>query len=102
MNQKALTEDHRESKFYEICLKGHLNPRWMDKFAGLSFIYESDGTTILSGPVVDQAALHGLLRIVRDLALPLVSVNQIELKQVNVLVANIQTKNNHSTKEKNS
>lgn len=94
MNQKALTEDQLESKFYEICLKGHLNPRWTDKFAGLSFIYESDGTTILSGPVVDQAALYGLLRIIRDLALPLVSVNQIDIK------LNTQTKNDHSTKEK--
>lgn len=48
-------------------LKGHLDARWVDRFEGLSFTHESDGTTILSGPVVDQAELHGLLRGVRDL-----------------------------------
>jgi len=62
---------------YEIRLKGHLDARWSDRFDGLHFVHESDGTTVLSGPVADQAALHGLLRAVRDLGLPLISVNQI-------------------------
>lgn len=63
---------------YEIRLKGHLDRRWADRFEGLSFRHEGDGTTILFGPVVDQAALHGLLRRVRDLGLPLVSVVQVD------------------------
>lgn len=67
-------EDRDEPARYEIRIKGHLDARWTDRFEGLSFAHESDGTTILSGPVVDQAALHGLLRRVRDLGMPLLSV----------------------------
>jgi len=72
------TEDHHEPGRYEIRLKGHLDTRGADWFEGLSFTHESDGTTILSGPVVDQAALHGLLRKVRDLGLPLVAVSRVD------------------------
>jgi hypothetical protein len=72
------TEDHHEPGRYEIRLKGHLDARWADRFEGLSFTHESDGTTILSGPVVDQAALHGLLRKVRDLGMPLLSVSRVD------------------------
>ena len=72
------TEDQHEPGRYEIRVKGHLDARWADRFEGLSFTHESDGTTILSGPVVDQAALHGLLRKVRDLGLPLVAVSTIK------------------------
>lgn len=73
----ASTEDHREPGCYEIRLKGYLDARWADQFEHMSFIHASDGTTILSGPVVDQAALYGLLRKIRDLGLPLLSVVQI-------------------------
>jgi hypothetical protein len=59
---------------YEIRLTGHLDPRWASWFDGMSVTPDRDGTTVLSGPVADQAALHGLLRRVRDLGLPLVSV----------------------------
>jgi hypothetical protein len=59
---------------YEIRLRGHLDPRWAAQFEGLRLTQESDGTTLIAGPVMDQAALHGLLRRVRDLGLPLVSV----------------------------
>jgi len=69
---------------YEIRLKGHLDARWAERFAGLSFTHASDGTTILAGPVVDQAALYGLLRKVRDLGLPLVSVILIDPKPADV------------------
>ena len=62
---------------YEIRLKGHLDSRWAAWFDGLSLTNESDGTTIIRGPVADQAALHGLLQKVRDIGLPLVSVTQI-------------------------
>ena len=63
---------------YEIRLRGHLDPRWAAQFAGLSLTQESEGSTLIAGPVVDQAALHGLLRRVRDLGLPLVSVLKVE------------------------
>lgn len=67
-----------ESSLYEIRIKGHLDDRWAERFGGMSLTHDSDGTTILAGPVVDQAALHGLLRTVRDLALPLVSVIRVD------------------------
>jgi hypothetical protein len=75
---EASREEHDVAGRYEIRIKGHLDTRWADWFEGLSFTHESDGTTILSGPVVDQAALHGLLRKVRDLGLPLVAVRPIK------------------------
>ena len=58
---------------YEIRVAGHLPPQWMDWFEGLTITLEN-GDTLLSGPVADQAALHGLLKKVRDLGMPLVSV----------------------------
>ncbi len=65
----------------ELRIKGHLDDRWADWFEGLSFTHESDGTTILAGPVVDQAALHGLLRKVRDVGMPLISVRGVRPSQ---------------------
>ena len=65
-----------EGGSYEIRLKGHLNARWADWFDGLTLTQESDGTTVLRGSVVDQAALHGLLGKVRDLGLPLIAINR--------------------------
>ena len=77
------TEEYHEPGWYEIRLKGYLDTRWASRFEGLSLSHRSDGTTILAGPVVDQAALYGLLRKVRDLALPLVSVMEVEANQAN-------------------
>ena len=74
----ALPEYHDESGLYEIRLKGHLNNRWAEWFEGLTITLEEDGDTLLTGPVIDQAALHGLLKKVRDLGMPLVSVSPIE------------------------
>ncbi len=62
---------------YAIRLQGHLDTRWAAWFDGLSLTHDGDGTTVIQGPVVDQAALHGLIRKVRDLGLPLVSVTQV-------------------------
>ena len=64
--------------FYHIRIKGHLNDRWVTWFDGLTITLEQDGNTLLSGSVVDQAALYGLLRKVRDLGMPLRSVNYDE------------------------
>jgi hypothetical protein len=66
----------------------------------MSFTHASDGTTILSGPVVDQAALYGLLRKVRDLGLPLIAVNLVDPEQASGSEGNVDT--DHSTKEKNT
>ena len=67
---------------YRIRIKGHLGPQWSDWFGGLTITPEDNGDTLLTGPVVDQAALHGLLRNVRDLGLPLVLISPIEPDQV--------------------
>lgn len=72
------TEDQYEPGLYEIRIKGHLDKRWAEWFDGLTITPEENGITLLSGPVVDQAALHGLLRKVRDLAMPLLSVIRVE------------------------
>jgi hypothetical protein len=70
-------DDIQTPGYYEIRLKVHLDARWAAWFDGLRVSPESDGTTLISGPVVDQSALHGLLQKVRDLDLPLVSVSRI-------------------------
>jgi hypothetical protein len=59
---------------YQIRIKGHLSPQWSDSFEGMAIMREVNGETTITGPVIDQAALHGLLRKVRDLGMPLVSV----------------------------
>jgi hypothetical protein len=70
--------DPGKSMVYQIRIKGHLDRRWTDWFGGLTITLEDNGDTLLTGPVVDQAALHGLLRKVRDLGMPLISVIQSE------------------------
>ncbi len=73
----ASIEDHHEPELYEIRIKGHLDNRWAAWFGGLTLTLEDNGDTLLTGQVVDQAALHGLLRKVRDLGLPLISVTRV-------------------------
>jgi hypothetical protein len=70
----AATGRPHDHSWYEIRLSGRLDPRWSAWFDGLSVAAGTDGTTTLHGPVVDQAALHGLLQKLRDLGLPLISV----------------------------
>src|SRR5512136_2329790 len=67
---------------YQIRLKGHLSREWTDWFGGLTITLEDNGDTLLTGPVVDQAALHGLLKKVRDLGAPLVSVSQVQSDEI--------------------
>ncbi|MEX1019844.1 MAG: hypothetical protein WDZ49_09310 [Litorilinea sp.] len=62
---------------YEIRIKGHLGPQWTEWFAGLVITLEENGDTLLTGPVFDQAALHGLIKKVRDLGMPLLAVKRI-------------------------
>jgi hypothetical protein len=68
---------HPGPDLYEIRIRGHLDAHWASRFEGLTITLEEDGNTLLSGAVVDQAALHGLLKKVRDLGLPLVSVSPL-------------------------
>ena len=72
-----------QGAIYQIRIKGHLGSRWANWFDGLSLTLEDTGDTLLIGPVVDQAALHGVLRKVRDLGLPLLSVVQVAASQAN-------------------
>ena len=77
----ADSQAYQEPGLYEIHLKGHLDDRWAAWFSDLTITWEANGNTRLTGVVVDQAALHGLLRKVRDLGLPLIAVNQVDPKQ---------------------
>ncbi len=72
-----------ESALYEICLKGHLSDRWIGWFGKVSIELEGDGTTRLTCPGIDQAALYGLLKKVRSLGMPLLSINRVETSQLN-------------------
>ncbi len=72
------SEDQKEPGFYEIRIKGHLDHRWAAWFEEFTITLEDSGETLLSGPVIDQAALYGLLKKVRDLGLPLISVSQVQ------------------------
>jgi hypothetical protein len=74
-------EDHDQPGLYEIRIKGHLNDRWAEWFGGLTITLEDKGDTLLTGLVVDQAALYGLLRKVRDVGMPLLSVIRLKPNQ---------------------
>ena len=73
--------DQGQPMVYQIRIKGQLGPQWTDWFGGLTMKLEDKGDTLLTGPVADQAALHGILKKVRDLGLPLVSVCPVESDQ---------------------
>src|SRR2546427_6433849 len=73
-----MKSEHVRQEFYHIVVKGHLDREWSDWFDGLTITLVDNGETILSGPVVDQTALHGVLIKIRDLGLPLLSLTRIE------------------------
>jgi len=73
--------DSSQHLIYQIRIEGHLGQQWIDWFDGLSITLEEDGDTLLTGPVIDQAALHGLLKKVRDLGMPLVSIRQVQINE---------------------
>lgn len=73
--------DSSQPMVYQIRIKGHLSERWADWFDGMIITLEENGDTLLTGPVIDQAALHGLLKKVRDVGMQLISVNRVNPKQ---------------------
>ncbi len=77
--------------FYQIRIKGHLDAQWKDWFEGMTITLEENGDTVLTGEVVDQAALYGLLRKVRDLGMPLISINGVESGQADATKSKDQT-----------
>jgi hypothetical protein len=77
-NEHNPKNDPSQPVVYQIRIKGHLSSEWTDWFEGLTITLEENGDTLLTGPVIDQAALHGLLKKVRDLGMPLLSVCPLE------------------------
>ena len=77
-NKRNSKTDSSQPLVYQIKIEGHLGQQWTVWFDGLTITLEEDGKTLLTGPVTDQAALYGLLKKVRDLGLPLLSVNPVE------------------------
>jgi hypothetical protein len=69
---------HPQPEIYEICIKGHLDKRWSSRFEAMTISPKTGGETLITGPVLDQAALYGLLKKVRDTGLPLLSVKRIK------------------------
>jgi len=74
INRRTHPTEPNQPTIYQIQLRGHLSPQWRAWFEGLTITLTDNGDTLLTGPVVDQAALHGLLKKVRDLGMPLRSV----------------------------
>ena len=77
-NKSNPATDPSQPMIYQIRIKGHVGREWTEWFGGLAITLEDDGDTLLTGPVVDQAALHGVLRQVRDLGMPLLSVMRVQ------------------------
>jgi hypothetical protein len=74
-NEQHPKPDAHELPVYAIKVKGHLSQQWLSWFDGLTITLEEDGNTLMSGSLVDQSALHGILKKIRDLGVPLLSVN---------------------------
>jgi hypothetical protein len=84
-NKRYAKTDSNRSLVYQIRIMGHLDQQWMEWFEGLTITQEEDGHTLLTGLVTDQAALFGLLKKVRDLGLPLISVSPLDVGQAGPL-----------------
>ena len=83
-NELEPKTDTDQPVVYQIRIKGHLGHEWTDWFGGLTITLEEGGDTLLTGPVIDQAALHGLLKKVRDLGMPLISVIQVQFNETHL------------------
>lgn len=90
----------KQPMVYQIRIKGHLGQQRMDWFDGLTITLQEDGNTLLSGPVIDQSALHGILKKIRDMGMPLLAVNQIEPKYVEMKISTDSVKKNRSKRRK--
>lgn len=101
-NERSPESEKDQSMVYQIRLEGHLGNQWADWFGSVIIRLETNGSTLLIGTVVDQAALHGLLKKVRDLGMPLLSVIQLDSKRANGLNVNADTLRNQSKKETNT
>lgn len=77
------SSEHVQQEVYQIVIKGHLDSEWADWFDGLTITLSENGETMLTGPIVDQTALHGVLIKIRDLGLPLLSLTCIEAVREN-------------------
>ncbi len=85
MSNKHIAKTHpTQTTTYQIRIKGHLGHQWKEWFEGLSISLEDNGDTLITGPVIDQAALYGLLKKVRNLGTPLISVIKVKPDQTNV------------------
>ena len=94
-NELESKTNQGQAMIYQIRLRGHLGAEWTDWFEGLTVTLAEDGDTLLTGPVVDQAALHGLLKRVRDLGMSLVSVNQVQCNETHSYSSKKETKNEY-------
>ncbi len=79
-DEQQANPDANQQTIYQFRIKGHLGTQWMGWFEGLTVTLEEDGNTLLSGPVIDQSAMHGILKKIRDLGMPLLSVNSVETR----------------------
>jgi len=86
-NKRNAIRDTDQPIVYQIRITGHLGREWADWFEGLAITLEDNGDTLLSGPLVDQAALHGVLKKVRDLGMPLVSVTRVRSGETDAMHA---------------
>ena len=96
--QSHIDDPTVERVIYEICIDAHLGMRWAGQLSGLEMSLQADGTTLLTGPVVDQAALYGLLRKIRDFGLPLRSLRRIDQNALEDGSTNNQDKNSENAK----
>ena len=100
-NALDLKADPGQPRVYQIRIKGHLGSQWVEWFGGLTITVEENGDTLITGLVVDQAALYGLLKKVRDIGMPLLSVNHVQANQADApAVKHYSEKNEMMIEEK--